>query len=152
MVLWGTWLACVGGEPLPVDPCSAEAEPELVIGYGVGGYAPIDDGGGFPLVHGPQGGFHLEIGLLARGIDAENLVVGHLEGTIGGELLAEADPWFEFTCDPELGGLVSYGTRLVYDSTPDWLDGKVTDVTVELNDPDGGLLDAASTFVIVDDP
>ncbi|MEQ1564265.1 MAG: hypothetical protein ABMA64_01415 [Myxococcota bacterium] len=146
---WVIGLGCTGGGG---DGCALDAEPTLTLGYGVGGYTPIPDGGEFPLVHGPQGGYHLELGLLATGLDATNLVVGHVEGTLHGEPFASADPWLDFRCDDALGGLVSYGTRLIYDAQPSALDGQPTEVTVEVADPRGGTLTGAAEFTIRDDP
>lgn len=146
------WLLSLACSPDGVDPCSPDAAPGLTIGYGVAGYTPIDDGGELPLVHGPQGGYHLEIGLLARGIDTSDLVIGHLEGAIGGETYASEDPWLDFRCDEDAGGLVAWGARLVYASTPEFLDGKETTVVARVDDPTGESVDARATFTIRDDP
>jgi hypothetical protein len=130
--------------------CEPGDDPQLTIGLGVGGYSPIPDQGEFPLVHGPQGGYHLEIGLEATGIDASQLITGHMEGTIAGEQLAVNDPWLEFLC--EGGVLHSWGTRLIYDSTPEILDGKVTLVEASVTDLQGTLVSTSATYTIRDDP
>ena len=139
---------CSGGAPTS-EACEPGAEPTLTIGLGVGGFTPIEDGE-FPLVHGPQGGFHLEIGLSATHLDTSDLVTGHLEGTIDGVLYASADPWLDFRCDEAQGSLISWGTRLIYDATPEFLDGQVTTVTAEVSDLQGTKVSATQTFTTRD--
>ncbi|MEQ1502426.1 MAG: hypothetical protein ABMB14_09350 [Myxococcota bacterium] len=149
-------LACDGaGDPCAPSPSKGDG-PTLEIGLGVGGFTPIGDGT-FPLVHGPQGGFHLEIGLLATGLDTGDpaggdLVTGALSGVIDGQTYAETAPWLEFVCDEAAGGLVSYGTRLIYDATPEFLDGKVTEVHASVSDLRGVEVAVDATFTIRDDP
>ena len=91
----------------------------------------------------------LEIGLAATRIDASDLVTGHLTGTIDGEVYAEVAPWLDFRC--EEGAQVSWGTRLIYDATPSFLDGRETTVTAEVTDASGTTVETTSTFVIRDE-
>jgi hypothetical protein len=143
-------VACSGGGPGGGDDCTPGGEPSLEIGLGVAGYTSLDDGE-FPLVHGPQGGFHLEIGLLAKHLDTSDLVVGHLEGVIEGERYAQSDPWLDFRCDETHGGLVSWGTLLIYDATPEFLDGKLTTVTASVTDVQGTEVSVVQSFTIRDE-
>ena len=144
--------ACTGAPE--IGACKKGPDPTLQIGLGVEGYSELQDE--FPLVHGPQGGYHLEIGLLATHIDASDLVTAHIEGTLDGEPYVETDPWLDFRCDEEQGGLISWGTRLIYGAppevTPEMLDGESTEVTVTVTDLSGDKLTASSTFTIRDLP
>jgi hypothetical protein len=144
-------VACSGGAPGGGDRCTPGGEPSLEIGLGVAGFTALEDGE-FPLVHGPQGGYHLEIGLLATHLDTSDLVVGHLEGLIEGELYAQSDPWLDFRCDETHDGLVSWGSLLIYDATPEFLDGKLTTVTATVTDVAGTEVSVTSTFTIRDEP
>lgn len=144
----GIALAACDKAPEP-GGCQLGAEPTLEIGLGIGEYAPVPDGGELPLVHGPQGGYHLEIGLQATHIDASTLVTGHLEGTIDGRRYAEIDPWLDFRCGDD--ALSSWGTRLIYDAEPEFLDGKTTTVAAEVTDLEGTTIRTEATFVIRDD-
>jgi hypothetical protein len=144
-------IACSGGGPDGGDNCIPGADPSLEIGLGVGGFSSIEDGE-FPLVHGPQGGFHLEIGLLATQLDTSDLVVGHLEGLIEGERYAQSDPWLDFRCDETHGGLVSWGSLLIYEATPEFLDGKLTTVTATVTDVQGTEVSVTQAFTIRDEP
>jgi hypothetical protein len=137
----GACAACVGPR---CDP------PTLEIGLGLDGFAPLAEGGAFPLIHGPQGGYHLEIGLRATHLDVSSLVTGRLEGTIDGERLASASPWLDFRCEGE--ALESWGTRLIYESTPAALDGQTTEIVVEVTDVAGNTVGAEGSFVIEDVP
>lgn len=142
----GVLLACTGSAD--DEACLPGPDPTLLIGLGVAGYTPVPEGGEMPLVHGPQGGFHLEIGLSASHLDISDLVTGHLTGTIGDTVYAETDPWLDFRCKGD--ALVSWGTLLIYDATPDFLDGKETTVTASVTDSGGTTVEATSTFVIRD--
>ena len=118
-------------------------------GLGLDGYSEIPEGGDLPLVHGQQGGFHLEIGLAATHLDASALVTGRLVGTIDGEVYAEVAPWLDFRCED--GMQVSWGTRLIYDATPSFLDGRETEITAEVTDASGTTVETTSAFVIRDE-
>ncbi len=131
--------------------CGPGGDPTLQIGLGVGTFTPIV-AGEMPLIHGPQGGWHLEIGLLATGIDASDLIVGRLQGTVDGEPIAVNAPWLDMRCDEAAGGLISWGTRLIYPTeTAAELDGVQTEVSAEITDNQGITISTTQTFVIRDE-
>jgi hypothetical protein len=130
------------------DPCEPNGDPTLDIGLGLTGYEAAEDGSPFPLIHGPQGGFHLEIGLFATGIAADDLLSGEIHGYIDGDELASAFPRLDLRCVRT--GRESYGTLLVYNSTPDFLDGKTTVIEASVTDSDGTVVTAEASFVIED--
>ena len=148
--------ACSGADPEPTEPddlCEPPGEPTLQIGLGLAGFEAIEDGGSFPLIHGPQGGFHLEIGLFSTNLAAGDLLSGSVIGTIDGTEYAASYPRLDMRCvrdTPEGDGQESYGTKLIYDSTPDFLDGKTTVVTATITDLDGVEVTTEATFVIAD--
>ncbi|MEZ5397890.1 MAG: hypothetical protein R2724_34700 [Bryobacterales bacterium] len=144
-------VAACHGEADPCAPCaSRRCEPGLAIGDGTDGYAPIADGGEVVLVHGPQGGFHVEVGLLATHLDVSTLVTGHLAATVDGEELARVDPWLDFQCGAD--GLEAVGARLVYAGTPETLVGRRTRITARVVDLAGTVVEAEGTYGIVDGP
>ena len=149
LVCVGGWTGCAGGGgPL----CEPGRDPTLEIGLGVGAFTPVADGDPMPLIHGPQGGWHLEIGLLATHIDAGDLITGSLEGTIDGERVAISAPWLDMRCDEEAGGLVSWSTRLIYPTeTSEELDGLTTEITASVTDLRGITVSTSRTFVIQDE-
>lgn len=153
---WARFLAVAAGAGCggPADPCAPCAgrrcEPTLEIGLGLERFEPLPEGGEFPLIHGPQGGYHLEIGLRATHLDGSSLVTARLEGTVDGVSLAVAHPWLELACEPM--GLESWGTLLIYASTPDHLDGRETRVAAEVTDVASTRVSAVGTYVIRDSP
>ena len=131
-----------------LDPCAPSDDPTLEIGLGYVGYEALEAGGTFPLIHGPQGGYHLEIGLFATGVDAEDLVSGAMRGFVDGEELASAFPRLDLRCVQT--GRESYGTLLVYNAQPEDLDGKETLITVSVTMSDGTVVETEGRFVIED--
>lgn len=146
-------VACASAAP-PADeddPCSAPGEPTLEIGLGLDGYEPLDNGDPMPLIHGPQGGYHLEIGLQATNLAADALIGGYLVGEIDGVVLAESAPFLDFRCKlPEAPVQESWGTLLVFEAEPADLDGQTAIIRVEVTDADGTVVSAEASFVIED--
>lgn len=65
-----------GAEASPPGPCGAQGAPSVELGTGPddgNGYAPLSDGQAAPLLHGPQGGFHVWSNLRARGLCPDRL-------------------------------------------------------------------------------
>lgn len=142
-------VACSGGGG-PV--CEPGNDPTLEIGLGVGGFTPLAPGEPMPLIHGPQGGWHLEIGLRATHLDADDLLTGSLEGFVDGERIATSAPWLDMRCDEVAGGLVSWSTRLIYPTeTSAELDGVTTEVFASVTDLRGITVSTSRTFVIEDE-
>jgi hypothetical protein len=131
------------------DPCAPGREPTLAIGGGVSRFEPLREGDTLELVHGPQGGYHVEIGLRATGLAADDLLSGKLEGWIGDRRLAEVAPWFDFRCNPGVGQ-DSWGTLLVYAAQPEDLDGQPTTVVARVIDSRGVEVEAELDLVIED--
>lgn len=141
----------VGCSAASGDPCEAGPDPVLRIGAGYDAYEAVDDGAALELIHGPQGGFHLEIGLAAERIDPEDRLLAHLTGTVDGEVLAETSPYLTFRCDPSAGELRAWGALLIYDGRPETLHDRTTAVSATLELADGDTVEADATFLI-DDP
>jgi len=120
--------------------------PQVTIGTGAVRYEPFGDT--VELVHGPQGGFHVLIGLLGQHLSADGLLGAHLSGTIGGVEAATADPWMSLSCTED--GQEFGGIFLIYDRQPEELDGQLTHITATLTDLDGTALEAQADVTIVD--
>lgn len=52
-------VGCAQDEGSPPDPCASE-DMTLAVGWGKDVYAPLADGDVVQMVHGPQGGWHVE--------------------------------------------------------------------------------------------
>lgn len=137
------------------DPCVPPGEPTLEIGIGLAGYESIEPGGRFPLIHGPQGGYHLELGLRATNLVGESgeLLRGEIIGRVDGmDADAEAFPYLDLRCVRDYRE--SYGTLLVFPDpetvTPEFLDGKEVEIEVHVTDADGNVVSTSATYVIED--
>ena len=144
-----TWLLACTPTP-PPDPCAAGDTPELEIGTGEVAFEPLDDDPVMELIHGPQGGYHVLVGLSARFLSIEGTVTGTIEGSIGGEVLARAAPYLELRCNGAEGASQSWGTRLIWDSTPEALNGQEAEISATLTDALGNSASANTTALIWD--
>ncbi len=144
--------ACAGNGPDSGDDdaCAENTDLSLELGAGAASFEALTEGDEIELVRGAQGGYHIEIGLRATGIDASDLIAAELTGEIDGTQLATSKPWLQFRCNPDTGTWDAWGTTLIYDSTPEELDGQSTDVHVELTDVSGVDLSADLTLTIED--
>jgi len=144
-------LFAVGCGPTSEDgpACEPGDAPTLDIGDGVEAFNALEEGDTIELVYGAQGGHHIEIGLEATYIDADDLLAGTITGTIGGEVLATTAPWLDFRCN---GGesLQSWGTRLVFDVPPEDVHDVDVVVDAEVTDVAGTVVTASKTMHIMD--
>ena len=147
-------LAC-GPERPQADACKPGDNSSLEIGSGETSFEAVSEGSEVILVHGPQGGYHVEVGLRATYIDASQLLAGTIEGTLDGERVAVAKPWLDFRCNPETESLDSWGTQLIYSAGESDipfadLDEQVTTITATFVDAAGVEHSASTTFTIQD--
>ena len=150
MVLLLLW-ACASSHAPNTDPCEPGDAPTLEIGKGVLSYTPMEsDYGLIELVHGPQGGFHLALTLRATFLDDSGPAIGHITGSIDGEILADIFPYLNFRCDELLEAEEAWGALLAYDALPEDLDGKETLIHATVTDAAGTLLTASTTAIIFD--
>ncbi len=162
MLLWPLLIGCGdegggGGQQGRHDACAPEdGAQEIEIGAGTTGFLSLSDGDEIELVHGPQGGYHLEIGLRGRHLDNSDLngdgvpefLAGSLQGYIDGELLANTLPWFDFRCHDK--GQDSFGTLLIYAALPEELHLRQTTIMASVTDVSGNMVESEATFLIVD--
>lgn len=135
----------------PTSGCLAGREPSLELGTGERGYVPLDEvDNSLELIHGPQGGFHLLVGLQARHIATERDLEGSITGRIDGAVIATSEPFVTFRCNGPLDALQAWNILLIYDAQPEDLDGKQTFIEAELVDADGETLRATTEVAIYD--
>lgn len=148
--LWLIGCAASGDGTLAGDPCVPGDEATLELGTGETAFEPVEAGGFVELVHGPQGGFHTYVGFAATGLDASSQWTAEIEGTLGGELLAESAPFLTMRCDHAEGRLEAWGTQLIWDAQPEDLDGQPITVTAWVTDASGLTLSDTIDLVIED--
>ena len=146
----GLILACVDDAP-PGDPCLPGEAPTLRLGTGELAYEAVPDAGAsLEIIHGPQGGVHALIGLAATYADASALWTAHLTGRIDGAVVAEAFPYLEARCNGAAGELQTWGTLLVWELSPEALDGATAEIDAEVTDAAGATLAATLTASLFD--
>ena len=144
-----------GGKDAPDDMCEASAKhaaleigTSFVDGMSVTEFVPVGEGEAMTLVHGAQGGFHVEVALRGQHLDASEVIPGEIRGWVNGEMLANVAPWFLFNCTD--GGQDSWGTLLIFRAQPEDLHQQDVDIEIDLTDVSGAEVTAAATFRIVD--
>lgn len=143
-------LAC-GGPDANSEDCPLDAQPGLELGVGSDSFSTLDEAGGEAvLVHGAQGGYHLELGLRATGLDASDLATAVLTGVVGSEQLASNSTFVQFRCNAETGTLDAWNLRLIYDAQPEALADQPTTVRASVTDGSGAEFTTESTLTIVD--
>ncbi len=140
-------LALVTGGACDSSVACEEATPEVVLGTGVGEFAPLNDGDEVELVHGFQGGFHTVMGLQVRGLGEGPTI--EMFGEIDGQRLAAETFVVDGTCDS--AGLELTELWLIWASTPEELHRAKAEVSVRVTAADGTQATAEAT-IIIDDP
>jgi hypothetical protein len=148
-------LACAQGAKdsatAEIDPCEVGAPPSLSIGTGEFSFEELDAiDPELELVHGPQGGFHVVIGLSAQHLDASAKLVAEMTGTVNGLELARTSPYLTFRCNGAAGAQQSWGSLLIFDAMPEDLDDQQVEVAVQLTDQSGQTVSASTAARICD--
>jgi hypothetical protein len=132
------------------SPCDPGPDPAFEVGLGVDAFHPAADGDVADIVYGPQGGYHLDLALEGSHFDGSQVASGELIGTIDGERVAGAFPWFTFECDPERTAQQVWGIRLIFDAEPAELDGRTVQVDAEVTDARGSSATATRSLLVRD--
>lgn len=103
----------------PQPACESGDAAELVMGGGLEEFVPFEGAPTLDLVYGPQGGVHVEVSLLATGLDAgepwRTEVQGFQSGVaVGASLETLPQP----TCRDDGNGAEVTGLRLIFE---DWV-------------------------------
>lgn len=101
-------------DPLPPADCGATIATDI---HGETATDTISPGQEVAIVSGPQGGFHMELGMevesdgtdVAWRIDLYDVATGELVGSVGQTVFAELTAWDPSTCTGQLNGRVFIG-------------------------------------------
>ncbi len=98
-------------------PCQASARSTLEIGGGLDDFVPLDSPASLDLVYGPQGGVHVDVSLLATGLDASEPwrtdVLGFQDDVqVASSLQTLPQP----TCRTDGAGAQVTGLRLIFEN------------------------------------
>lgn len=142
-------LGCQGAPGDTADPCTPGPTPELEIGTGEYSYEDLG-AAELELIHGPQGGYHVLLGLQARHLDTTQPSVGAIRGWIDGEQIGDAFPYLNWRCDVDSGAQQVWNLYLIWNAEPEEVHGETAEVAVELTDYAGQYLTAEATIHIYD--
>ncbi len=122
----------------PGEGCEpGDGDPTLELGKGVTEYEPMDAGDGrLEVIHGPQGGYHVEIGFEATYLDASADWTIALTGEAG-DASASSTPFVTMQCNRQTGTLQSWGHLLIWDREGPELDGRAATITATATDAAG---------------
>ncbi len=139
------------GEVEPFDHANCHAgavEASLEIGDGAGGFSPATE---VDLVYGPQGGYHIVVGLKLEGFEATSPLEARLEGRIDGVRLGSGSLSIGLQCDETEQALLASGLLLVWDATPEQVGNRDVEVFVRVTNGDGDAIENV-TMLYVNDP
>ena len=137
----------------PPDPAGCEPsedDPTLEIGKGETEYEAMDAGDGtIEVINGPQGGYHVEVGFEATGLDAADRWAVVLSGDADG-FEASSSPFVTMRCNNATATLQSWGHLLIWDldlESEDGsdLDGLIADIHASATDASGTVIEADIT-------
>ena len=131
------------------DPCEAGGPAGVELGHGLTSFAPFGDEPA-ELIYGPQGGFHIEIGVRAWGLDDSDVAVARLRGLIDGAEVGSSAPYAMLECTPDGTALEALRLPLIWDTTPEMLHDAVATVELELTDAAGTVVTASGETLIFD--
>lgn len=136
------------------NDCRPGAAPRLEVGTGELLYSSLDpDKPEWDLVHGPQGGWHVLVGLDAAGFPLNEVVVAKMFGRVDGEVVAGNDSaWLSFECNEDTRTLQTVNTFLIFAPGEDHcsLHEQTLEVEVEAESAGGETIVATTTGEIVD--
>ncbi|MCA9717852.1 MAG: hypothetical protein H6713_00505 [Myxococcales bacterium] len=132
-----------------LEACEPGPTPTLEIGGGTARFEPwVNDEA--VLVYGHQGGYHIDVSLLATRLTREGAIDGVLRGYIDGALRAETSYGGELTCLLSGEGLESAGNLLIWEAEPAELHMRLARIEAELTDAAGTTVSASAEVVIID--
>lgn len=153
------WLLLLAGCPAdPADPCAEGGDPAAEVGDGrEGAFVPFAEGTPIDVVWGPQGGFHVELGVKAvnlpgtrpgRATFYQGAALAFLADDADTQV-ADAVMYLRFTCERAHDAQVSTGNAMpLWAESPDELGGEAIRVELTLTSDDGDTLAATSTFTL----
>jgi hypothetical protein len=131
--------------------CPPGVRPSLEVGLGHGEFFPLDSADAV-LIAGPQGGFHISLGLHASGLDVADWGTVHLHAELDGQVVADHDAIAVFNCldtmDPPIAEAL--WVNIVFDALPADLLGQQLAIDVDVEDYTGVTV-GQSIMVTVDE-
>jgi hypothetical protein len=146
-----------GGEPDAGPPGDAMAAmPRVELGTGGASYREIaTTGATLELVHGPQGGFHVDVAVRFWDVEPDGTILGYVGRDTATDTVITLPSRFELSARRvvrEGDHWVRAGDILVFDAmSPDAVVGKTVEITATLEPTAGAPVTDTRTIVVVDD-
>lgn len=146
----------------PIAACDPEPEPERpsgeprveLTGSTPDGLVPMTDGSTVPLVLGPQGGYHVDVGLRIFGIDPEGARLGYEVWDTDGSRSFHADAVFAIRRERVRDAGDHYeraaDRAFLAITEPAEIGGRTVDVSAIFEAADGARYEDVRTVTVVD--
>lgn len=147
-------LACT--EPVDdtamTDPCAPGETPGLTIGKGELAFESLEGDPETELIHGPQGGYHVNLAFEAIHLDPSAQWTFEMTGRFDGEPWAENSRYVTMRCNPSVPALQAWGVFLIAEDEfePEDLHGRHSTVEVSATDGTGATVSAETEIDIFD--
>jgi len=147
-------LACAesADDTAMTDPCAPGESPGITIGKGELAFETLEDDPETELIHGPQGGYHVNLAFEAVHLDPSAQWTFEMTGLFDGEPWAENSRYVTMRCNPSVSALQAWGVFLIAadDLQPEDLHGRSSIVEITATDAAGLTVSDQAEIEIVD--
>lgn len=144
----GTTVGAVDSSGGPVI-CGGDRPGPLELGHGYKSFRPLREGPA-ELIHGPQGGVHITLGVRCPGLDVSQFGDVQLVGTVNGQVVADHPQGAVLKCNEALDVAEGIWLSMIFEVGPEALHGQMIDLEVTLTDDVGHTVSAQGQTSIYD--
>ena len=137
--------------PVP-EVCGGDRPGPMEIGHGYKTFTPLGSGPA-EVIHGPQGGIHITLGIRCAGLEVSEFADVTLHGEIDGEVVADHVQGAILNCREELGdsGMAeAIWLSMIFDVGPEEVHEQVVDMELTLTDSLGHTVSAEASTLVID--
>lgn len=137
--------------PVP-EMCGGDRPGPMEIGHGYEFFAPLDSGPA-ELIHGPQGGIHITLGIRCAGLEVSEFADVTLHGEIDGQVVADHVQGAILDCEEDLGdaGMAeAVWLSMIFEVGPEVVHDQVVDMELTLVDSLGHMVSAQASTLVID--
>lgn len=137
--------------PVP-EVCGGDRPGPMEIGHGYEFFEPLDSGPA-ELIHGPQGGIHITLGIRCAGLEVSEFADVTLHGEIDGQVVADHVQGAILDCEEDLGdaGMAeAIWLSMIFEVGPEAVHDRVVDMELTLVDSLGHMVSAQASTLVLD--
>ena len=137
--------------PVP-EMCGGDRPGPMEIGHGYEFFTPLDSGPA-ELIHGPQGGIHITLGIRCAGLEVSEFADVTLHGEIDGQVVADHVQGAILNCEEDLGdaGMAeAIWLSMIFEVGPEAVHEQVVDMDLTLVDSLGHMVSAQASTLVID--